>query len=234
MLLIDGALFACLVLEVTYFWQWTNTSTAIAAAIVLIGFVFFHQREDIVFFITAAALGSLAEITVMQTGVWQYGNPVIFGLALWAPLFWGFAFLFGRRVRDAVFQLTYQQVHYARHVREPRVLLAVLLDIFLYGAIVLGALLLWQTSFTLLGVYIALLALALSVFHTRADAFFVILAVLVGTALEVVATRAGVWTHSNSALWGMPVWLPVAYGLFALIVRRAAVVLNHTLFRRSA
>ncbi len=232
-LCIDTLLFGILVGSVLLWWRSTALSTSIVVVTAVVGFVFFHKREDYVFFLVGAILGSVTEIIIIDANVWQYGNPVLFGLALWTPFFWGFAFLFGRRMRDFFFNLSHENIHYTRHARELSIPLMFLTDAALLGLIIIAALLFWQTTFMLVLIYLLILTAAVIVFHTSADRFFIIIAIITGTVLEIVATRAGVWTHANDVLLGMPAWLPIAYGLFALIVRRAAVLLNLFLFRQN-
>lgn len=225
-------LFGLLVADAVLFWETTFISTIIAIAIVAIGFIFFHSKEDVIFFVVASILGSVTEMIMIGSGAWQYGNPVLFGLALWTPLFWGFAYLFARRARDVIFSLGHVERHFHRHINEPRREVVVLFDASLFVTMLIFAYVFWSTSYVLLFIYAFMLFFALYTFHRPADVFFAFLAVIVGFFLEVIATQAGAWTHNNHEFFGMPMWLPIAYGLFAVIVRRAAVTANEIFSKR--
>lgn len=49
-----------------------------------------NRSQGLVFLITGIA-GSVAEITAIQMGAWQYTDPAFMGIPLWLPLVWGSA-----------------------------------------------------------------------------------------------------------------------------------------------
>src|SRR5437016_5345326 len=113
LLLIELVLLTLVIADISLLWQSAFLCTVIAAGIVVFAMLFFHSREDILFYCTGAVLGSVVEIISIKFGAWQYGNPTFFGIPSWLPFFWGCAFLFLRRLRDAVFRLEHLQVHYS-------------------------------------------------------------------------------------------------------------------------
>ena len=54
-----------------------------------LGIKFWHNRGDILFFVTMAIVGSVGEIMYIHFGVWKYANPTFLGLPLYIPFFWG-------------------------------------------------------------------------------------------------------------------------------------------------
>ena len=58
---------------------------------------FWHTRQDLIFLVTGAVVGPVAEIVCVHFGVWQYANPSFLGIPVWLPLAWGFVtMLIGR------------------------------------------------------------------------------------------------------------------------------------------
>lgn len=61
-----------------------------------------HVKHDICLFVTAAFLGTAAEIVAIRFGAWQYSNPTLLGIPAWLPLLWGIAVVFINRVVNAI------------------------------------------------------------------------------------------------------------------------------------
>ena len=65
-------------------------------------------------------------------------------------------------------------------------------------------------------------------FRSRPEKSTVILlaaGAVLGPACEALPVAAGAWTYARPDLLGMPVWLPLAYALFALLVAQAGLSL---------
>jgi uncharacterized membrane protein YoaT (DUF817 family) len=86
--------------------------------------------------------------------------------------------------------------------------------------------LLWRDNGLLLIVALVECLMALSLWHNRLDvSFFLIIAVL-GSLVEVVFVRSGVWHYANPTLLGVPLWVPFAFGTTGLIGGRMAQTLT--------
>lgn len=62
--------------------------------------------------------------------------------------------------------------------------------------------------------------LALKLWHTKQDAYFFIVGALLGPLGELLAVTVGVWTYANPAVLGLPLWLPLAWGLVVVFFNR--------------
>jgi hypothetical protein len=199
-------------------------SGGIVIVLVLAGIYWHHCREDVVFFFTGAICGVIGEAIGVAAGVWTYQNPIVFGLPLWLIVIWGYAFLVFRRIRDLWFRLQHQQVHYdLRFHAQPGSILAH--DLAVYGlliAMVVG-LSRWNGILTLL--LTILLFVVLSYWHAKEDIYFVVAGGIIGPLMELIGTSVGAWHYSNPT-WYIPVWLPLVYAVFAVVVRRTAVLVN--------
>jgi hypothetical protein len=71
----------------------------------------------------------------------------------------------------------------------------------------------------------AVLLLAAAAFRTRSEKSTVILMAagsILGPVCEVMPVTAGAWFYARPDIFGMPVWLPLAYALFAVLVAWSA------------
>ena len=64
--------------------------------------------------------------------------------------------------------------------------------------------------------------------HTRTDLLFFVLAAVLGSLGEATAVRFGAWQYASTAT-GIPLWLPLAWGIVVLYLKHttAALVGNY-------
>lgn len=91
-----------------------------------------------------------------------------------------------------------------------------LMYLVLYGAIVSVAILLWQRPVLLSAVFLAVGLLLLASLRDRASWMMYFVAAVCGPAAEFFAVRAGIWSYTGTR-WTLPVWLPLAWGVSAVI-----------------
>ena len=70
-----------------------------------IALVLWHKRIDVSFFLVIAVFGTMAELSFVRVGVWQYANPTLLGVPLWFPLAFGTTGLIGGRLSRAMTEL---------------------------------------------------------------------------------------------------------------------------------
>jgi len=58
--------------------------------------------------------------------------------------------------------------------------------------------------------------------HKRHDVYFYITGAIIGSIGEIVCIHFGVWIYVNPTLFGIPIWLPLAWGLFTMLIKRVA------------
>ncbi len=61
-------------------------------------FARWHRRQDVVFFLVIAVVGTIAETVFVHFGVWRYANPSYLGVPAWFPVAFGTAGLIGARL----------------------------------------------------------------------------------------------------------------------------------------
>lgn len=62
----------------------------------------------------------------------------------------------------------------------------------------------------------------LKFWHSYHDTIFFLVAVAVGTLGEIVAVSFGAWRYAYPTFLSIPLWLPLAWGLAAVIIKRLA------------
>ena len=58
--------------------------------------------------------------------------------------------------------------------------------------------------------------------HKKHDIYFFMSGVFVGTVIEVICVHFGTWSYANPTFLGIPLWLPLAWGLFTMLIKRIA------------
>lgn len=89
-----------------------------------------------------------------------------------------------------------------------------------YFLVMLLAGLLWRSPIALCVVY-ALYTLALFWRGRRADLLYFIVPAILGPLGEILAILGGAWTYAKPAIL-VPIWLPLAWGCAAVLIKRAA------------
>ncbi len=84
--------------------------------------------------------------------------------------------------------------------------------------------LLWQYPVTLTLIYALLSAVLLWRWHTFPDVIFFVLPAILGPLGEFVAISSGAWEYSLPLL-NIPMWLPLAWGIAGLCLKKIADVL---------
>lgn len=98
-----------------------------------------------------------------------------------------------------------------------------LLTALIIAAIGLVALaLLWRRSLILALVFLILSLAFYLLDRRRGDASLYAWAVLIGLIVELVGTASGAWRVGRADVRGIAFWLPLGYGLAALVFHRIA------------
>jgi len=67
---------------------------------------------------------------------------------------------------------------------------------------------------------------ALAIWPKRSTAILMVAGGILGPVCEALPVAAEAWNYSRADLWGMPLWLPLAYALFAVLVAEAGLALQ--------
>ncbi len=64
--------------------------------------------------------------------------------------------------------------------------------------------------------------ICLKLWHTKRDFFFFISGAIVGPLSEIASIYFGAWHYTNPTQLGIPLWLPLAWGIFTVMIVRVA------------
>lgn len=78
----------------------------------------------------------------------------------------------------------------------------------------------WNQPFHVLAGLVVIAGMMLYLRGSKTDIVFFVTAGLAGTAAEAIAIYFGAWNYGNSQLLGVPIWLPVLWGIAALFTDR--------------
>ena len=204
---------------VTFFWSrpwWALTALALGAA----GQIWFwRDRTDVLVMIFAALLGTPSEIMCIRQGIWTYYAPgLILGVPLWLPLVWANLFCLFRRMTGTGMILADLYLPKSGKARKPAFLLLGL-AILIYTA---GTLAVIRRSIAIFG---AVFFIPTAWFwHDERDRLVFLVGGILGTFGEFICMRLGFWKYHFPvfASIGMPLSLPLAWGLSGVIITRLA------------
>jgi hypothetical protein len=92
--------------------------------------------------------------------------------------------------------------------------------IFAYG--VAAAALFYGNNLLVLVLMLLGWLLGVLFWHKRHDVYFFLSGVLVGVVVELTCVHFGTWSYANPTVLGIPIWLPLAWGLFTMLIKRIA------------
>ncbi|MFH1424829.1 MAG: hypothetical protein ABIG20_04085 [archaeon] len=78
---------------------------------------------------------------------------------------------------------------------------------------------LWTTPFILTAILIALGVLMLGLSKRLDDILLFILAGVSGALAEIYGISHGAWAYANPTFFGIPIWLPILWGVAGLYMR---------------
>ena len=79
----------------------------------------------------------------------------------------------------------------------------------------------WSTPFLLLLGLVAVGTLMIGRWHSKNDIVLFAVGAVFGTIVDLAAVPAGAWRYAET-VWVVPVWLPVGWGIAALLLKRVS------------
>lgn len=205
-------------------WQWICT---LLLALGWAGVLWWERRRwwDVLkVMLVAFVLGAVGEwICVRKFDLWKYHFPTLSdGVPVWIGLVWGYLYAVYILIAE-VFNAVWQ-----RFGELLRNLLTIVLGIafFLFLRAVFQ-----RIDVHIAYYYVLFLAVGLALWRSPMDAMTLIVAGLGGTFGEYMAIQNGLWTYPSPVFAdvGMPISLPLAWGLAGVFVRNAAAHFWHSI-----
>ena len=87
-----------------------------------------------------------------------------------------------------------------------------------------SAALFFENNFLLTAIFVILCGIRMALYHKKDDIFFFVSGAFLGPLSEAILVQFGVWQYANPTLFGIPIWLPLAWGLAIMMIKRLAEV----------
>jgi uncharacterized membrane protein len=99
---------------------------------------------------------------------------------------------------------------------------ALIRDLLIFWSVVLLVVLAWRSNGAVTLIIVAAYLLRYLFWPNKEDHIFFAAGAVIGSAAEVVATRAGIWSYTLPTFLNIPVWLPFAWGFAVVVIIRIA------------
>lgn len=86
--------------------------------------------------------------------------------------------------------------------------------------------LLWKQPVLLTSILIVLAAVYFLFYRRGDDLMWFVGAAILGPIGEAVVSASGLWTYHGQTIFGVPYWLPLAWGLTTVVFRKILALLN--------
>ncbi|MFC1723876.1 hypothetical protein ACFL0V_07080 [Nanoarchaeota archaeon] len=80
--------------------------------------------------------------------------------------------------------------------------------------------LLWRNNLLLTFIYVVVFACGLVFWKDKVDIGLFVVATVFFQVGEIILAYSGAWVYSNPTYLGIPLWLPMSWGVSAVVVRR--------------
>jgi len=217
---------AYVLFAVVFLWPYPAFLTPLLFGGILLKLWFWRERADMAMMAAAALLGTPSEMVCVRYGVWTYHAPgLVFGIPVWIPLVWAYLFCLFRRMSLSLYALRWR-IWPERNALAPKILFAIL-----GGSILIYSL---ATVFLIIKpiaiVYTAFLIPAVIFWHEERDVLIFLIGGALGTMGEYICMTLGFWQYHFPLIRtiGLPLSLPLAWGLSAVITSRIARIWEET------
>ena len=81
---------------------------------------------------------------------------------------------------------------------------------------------LYMESPLLTGLLILAMLIGGKMWYNRNDVYYFVSGALVGSIAEIICIHFGAWRYTNPTIFGIPIWLPLAWGVATVLIIRFA------------
>jgi hypothetical protein len=96
----------------------------------------------------------------------------------------------------------------------------VLLEIMIFALGILFISLFWANNLLVTSLLFLLWLIALKFGHKKDDFIFFVTGAIIGPTAEMICVKFFTWQYSNPLFLGIPPWLPLAWGVFVVLIKR--------------
>jgi len=214
---LTGAYVLC---AVAFLWKYPILLTPLLFGGILLKLWFWRGKADAAMMAAAAVLGTPSEMLCVRLGVWSYHAPgLVYGIPVWIPLVWAYLFCLFRRISLSLLTLRWR-VWPDREALFPKILFCILGGSILAYSLATVLLIIRPIAI----VYTAFLIPAVIFWHEERDTLIFLIGGALGTLGEYICMTLGFWHYHFPMIRsiGLPLSLPLAWGLSAVITSRIA------------
>lgn len=221
-MLIQAAMCLYVVAVVAFSWRQPILTSLLLGFGLLTQLLVWREKSQAAMMIAAAFLGTPSEMVCVKYGIWSYHAPGLFlGIPIWIPLVWAYLFGLFRRIALHFYRMTRVMTSERQNFIKKAVLWSLRIVILLYSAVTISII---KRSIAL--TYTAFLIPAVIFWRTDRDVLIFIISGALGTFGESICMKLG-FRHYHYPLLksiGLPLSLPLAWGLSAVIIGRIAMI----------
>ena len=212
----------CLVAVVVLFWSKPIWTSLLLLGILGMQLWFWGDSTDAVIMFSAALLGTPSEMIAVKLKIWTYNAPGLFlGVPVWIPFIWAALFCFFRRIALTAHSALQKCWPGDSHISK---------KIF-FGLLGAAIVVYYLTiapfiSKKIVLVYSVIFIPAAIFWHGDRDRLIFIIGAVIGTVGEFICIGLGFWHYHYPVFKsiGLPISLPMAWGLSAVINGRIAMI----------
>ena len=97
-------------------------------------------------------------------------------------------------------------------------------EFILFCAGILAISLFYTNNFLLTVLLIISWLIGIGGWHKKHDIYFLLTGAIIGPIGEIICIYFGVWRYTNPTFLGIPIWLPLVWGLATILIKRIAEV----------
>lgn len=95
-----------------------------------------------------------------------------------------------------------------------------ILEFLLYSIGIIAIINFYKDNLFLTFLVILAWLIGLILWHKPHDLIFFIVGAIIGPIVEIICVHYGVWQYSNPSFLGIPIWLPLTWGLAVILIKR--------------
>ena len=93
-------------------------------------------------------------------------------------------------------------------------------EIILFSVGVVAISLFYDNNLLLTAILLVVSLFGMKVWYKLHDSYFFITGAIIGPIGEIVAIYFGAWQYANPTFLGIPIWLPLFWGLAVVLIKR--------------
>ncbi|MBA4390471.1 MAG: hypothetical protein C0399_05990 [Syntrophus sp. (in: bacteria)] len=98
----------------------------------------------------------------------------------------------------------------------------VLRDLLIFFVVIFVVILVWKNNIAVTAIIIGSYLLRYVLWPNREDHIVFAAGAILGSIVEIIATRVGIWSYTLPTFLNIPVWLPFAWGFISVLIIRIA------------